>query len=956
MPDFDIGASSLNRPTGGGLFSFLDPEYQLAQQKVALARQQVQQSTLFQDGLPTDPNTGQTDYGAAYNKAMQAGAYDLANNLVSTGIRMRSLNDNSTLDHPTGAPAGGAGLVAQPAAGGAAAGGGNAGTGQVGAGGAGAPAAGSFVGPGGGSTNGVEPMDAYAHSIGTIESSNRYDALGPKQANGSQGIGRYQVMTQNVGPWTQEVLGQAMSPEDFRANPQAQDAVFRAKFGQAVQQYGSPFDAASVWFSGKPLNRAGNAADSLGTTVPSYVKKFAAGLGPAAAALRGGQGGFQPGAAPQAGAQPAPAPGGGLISFNSPTGAPATPASQAGSGPSPIAAAQARLAAQQNADLDTLTPEQNAQRDADVDTVQQAGAAAQGSAPQPTENGAAVAPVLGRPAPPADVMAAINRMKSNQGTQADKALYVSWASTSAPGRAASGGTVNGAPAPADDAPVGGDHPYGPSGPGMAGGVNSGRGPGMAPASPGGAAMPPAGVQPISFGGPAGGAPAMASGGGAPPAPGGGAPAARPAPVQAPPVVGGGATSPASGPDLPNLPAGFQDPGGGTRYVNAVLAKAAQFATADDPRAKVWEARANQIQAQLVAAQGFKNNLALAQARADDRFNAANSPGAIAAAGAKAGAETTARNALSLVPSVQPDGSTIMIPQSDALASAQAGKPIVSAQSGYVTQGQANLQTKLSDGSKAYEERQVASQRLDALSSLLETYQTGANSTAFNTAAANARSIGITVPTSATLNTAAMQEFAKDGYANVLSTMREQGNKQYQAEVSAAINSNPNPDLQPEANAAMIAQMQGTKRWYDQNFRDYSQWYHGNKGASDDADFQTSWTDAHPLGAYVAAAGKDIAPAGVQVSSDPSKLIDGQAYQTAGGKMRWSASAGRMVPFGGPTAPALPGEAPQRGGRQGQAQGGQPQSTPPISGARQAPNGRWYAPDPNRPGKYLMVAN
>ena len=53
-------------------------------------------------------------------------------------------------------------------------------------------------------------------------------------------------MGSNVGPWTKEVLGQAMSPQDFLADPQAQDAVFKAKFGQSVSQYNNPADAASV--------------------------------------------------------------------------------------------------------------------------------------------------------------------------------------------------------------------------------------------------------------------------------------------------------------------------------------------------------------------------------------------------------------------------------------------------------------------------------------------------------------------------------------------------------------------------------------------------------------------------------------------------------------------------------------------------------------------------------------
>ena len=76
---------------------------------------------------------------------------------------------------------------------------------------------------------------------------------GPKQQSGDRAYGRYQVMGSNVGPWTQQVLGQAMSPSDFLNNPQAQDAVFKAKFGQSLQQYNNPADAASVWFSGRPM-------------------------------------------------------------------------------------------------------------------------------------------------------------------------------------------------------------------------------------------------------------------------------------------------------------------------------------------------------------------------------------------------------------------------------------------------------------------------------------------------------------------------------------------------------------------------------------------------------------------------------------------------------------------------------------------------------------------------------
>jgi len=61
---------------------------------------------------------------------------------------------------------------------------------------------------------------------------------------------------------------------------------------------------------------------------------------------------------------------------------------------------------------------------------------------------------------------------------------------------------------------------------------------------------------------------------------------------------------------------------------------------------------------------------------------------------------------------------------------------------------------------------------------------------------------------------------------------------------------------------------------------------------------------------------------------------------------------RPVPTaGGPSAPIMPGGP----GRPPIPQGPVPAIPPPVPGARLAPDGRHYVPDPRRPGKYLMVA-
>lgn len=122
-------------------------------------------------------------------------------------------------------------------------------------------------------------MDSYKRSISAIESGGRYDLLGPTTRSGDRAYGKYQVMGQNVGPWTREVLGREMSPQEFLSNSDAQEKVFQAKFGQYVQKTGNPQDAASMWFTGRPQAQGANRRDMLGTSGSDYVRKFTAGLG-----------------------------------------------------------------------------------------------------------------------------------------------------------------------------------------------------------------------------------------------------------------------------------------------------------------------------------------------------------------------------------------------------------------------------------------------------------------------------------------------------------------------------------------------------------------------------------------------------------------------------------------------------------------------------------------------------
>jgi len=142
----------------------------------------------------------------------------------------------------------------------------------------------------------------FGSAIAGIESGGRYDALGPKTKTGDQAHGKYQVMGANIGPWTKEILGKEMSPQDFLASPEAQDAVFKGKFGQYAQKYG-PEGAARAWFAGEGGMNNLDAKDQLGTSVGQYGQKFAQAVGPTAFA---GSPGSPQTPAPTPGATPAP--------------------------------------------------------------------------------------------------------------------------------------------------------------------------------------------------------------------------------------------------------------------------------------------------------------------------------------------------------------------------------------------------------------------------------------------------------------------------------------------------------------------------------------------------------------------------------------------------------------------------------------------------------------------------
>lgn len=123
---------------------------------------------------------------------------------------------------------------------------------------------------------GISQWRAAIAGIETGGRRNDYGTVGPASRTGDKPYGKYQVMGANIGPWTKEVLGKTLTPQQFLASPDAQEKVFAAKFGGYVEKYGSPEEAASHWFTGRSRAEGAKLKDVLGTSGAEYVRRFSA--------------------------------------------------------------------------------------------------------------------------------------------------------------------------------------------------------------------------------------------------------------------------------------------------------------------------------------------------------------------------------------------------------------------------------------------------------------------------------------------------------------------------------------------------------------------------------------------------------------------------------------------------------------------------------------------------------
>lgn len=130
------------------------------------------------------------------------------------------------------------------------------------------------------SENGSQEIEKIANAIGQYESGGNYQARGPVvtsgQYKGERALGKYQIMPGNLPSWSKQAIGRVVTEQEFLANPKLQDQIAQYQMEKQYQKYGTVEDVASLWFTGQPLKKAGNAKDVLGTTAPKYVKNVVA--------------------------------------------------------------------------------------------------------------------------------------------------------------------------------------------------------------------------------------------------------------------------------------------------------------------------------------------------------------------------------------------------------------------------------------------------------------------------------------------------------------------------------------------------------------------------------------------------------------------------------------------------------------------------------------------------------
>lgn len=114
-------------------------------------------------------------------------------------------------------------------------------------------------------------FEQFFRSIVAQESGGDYSAVGPVTSYG-RAYGRYQVLESNIWSWTKKFYGKNLTPTQFLANHEAQDAVARGQLKSYWDKYGAR-GAAAAWYGGEGSVKLHNSTNSQqgGPSIKDYV-------------------------------------------------------------------------------------------------------------------------------------------------------------------------------------------------------------------------------------------------------------------------------------------------------------------------------------------------------------------------------------------------------------------------------------------------------------------------------------------------------------------------------------------------------------------------------------------------------------------------------------------------------------------------------------------------------------
>jgi hypothetical protein len=189
-------------------------------------------------------------------------------------------------------------------------------------------------------------------------------------------------------------------------------------------------------------------------------------------------------------------------------------------------------------------------------------------------------------------------------------------------------------------------------------------------------------------------------------------------------------------------------------------------------------------------------------------------------------------------------------------------------------------------------RVIFKNRLEILRDISQKLESGAFTEAKAAIVAGAAGLGIPVSRDALNNTQLTQQWVKNATANVFAEAKDLGGRILVTEIEGLKRANASPDLQPAANAAIIANALGMIDYENKYFNEYNQWREKNGSNPYYDRFYNEWMKNNNPKTFQEERNKASAARGVP-APPKSELVVGQSYNRGGVTYTWDGK--NMIP-------------------------------------------------------------